>query len=102
MKLFKVKIDNDPGGWKSGEDPSTLVLANTSEEAIQKVKDGWGMNWNIDNGSITYIYGPNCHEFKHITNRSEFSAAEIIFQLPGYTVEIKNIRKEKLNRINKI
>lgn len=35
MKLFNVRIDNDPGGWKSGEDAHVLVLANDKEEATK-------------------------------------------------------------------
>ena len=36
MKIFKVSIDNNPGGWKSGPDPSVLVPANNVEDAISK------------------------------------------------------------------
>lgn len=42
MKLFRVTIDNDPGGWKSGLDRYVLVPAETEDEAIEKVKCGFG------------------------------------------------------------
>jgi len=41
-KIFKVTIDNNPGGWKQGEDPSILVIAESEIEAISLVKTGWG------------------------------------------------------------
>ena len=101
MKIFNVSIDNNPGGWKSGSDPSILVLAKNKKDAIEKVKGGWGENWKYVDGEHVYIYGPECDK-SWINDNSVFSASEIKFELPGYTVEIKNIRKEKLNKINKI
>ena len=49
MKLFNVTIDNDPGGWKSGEDKHVLVLAHNSDEAIDLVQNGnWGEKYDYE------------------------------------------------------
>ena len=47
-KIFKVTIDNNHGDWKSGEDHSVLVVAETSKEAIKMVKEGWGEKHNFE------------------------------------------------------
>lgn len=99
MKLFKVTIDNNPGGWKSGEDPHVLVPANSKEEAIQKVKDGWNDKWNYNDNLMTLTYGNFKKEFSYVSERSQLSASEIKFE--GYDIHIKPIRKAKLDRIEK-
>lgn len=97
MKLFKVTIDNNLGGWKSGEDPSVLVPANDVEGAIQKVIDGWVEDYDFKNRC--YIYKKGTNEFSHIRKDSRLSGMEIKFD--GYDIHIKNPRKAKLDRINK-
>ena len=99
MKLFKVSIDNNPGGWKSGEDPSVLVVANDKGEAIQKVKDGWDAKWDYTDGEVITTYKKMTKEFSYVRNDSQFSASEILFD--GYDLHIKSIRKAKLDRIDK-
>ncbi len=102
MKIFKVSIDNNPGGWKSGEDPSELVIADSKEEAIEKVKNGWSSSYNFDkNDNPFYEYGflPNSFLPNNKTlsknERTEFRAIEIKFS--GY--DITTVREEKLKRI---
>jgi hypothetical protein len=98
MKIFKVTIDSNPGGWKSGEDPSVLVPAKNKEEAIQKVKDGWGDKWEHKDDGIIVTYMKMVKVFP-IRESSRLSAEEIRFD--GYDIHIKSPRKAKLDRINK-
>lgn len=93
MKIFKVSIDNNSGGWKSDEDPSELVIANSEEEAIEKVKNGWTYNYDYKNNTYEYGFYPN--ESHYINENTRFSAIEIKFS--GY--DITTIREEKLKRI---
>ena len=97
MKIFKVKIDNNPGAWKSGEDPSVLVIANTEQEAIEKVKNGWGGQWDYKCHSITFSKNIK-NDFAYVRPNSQLSATEIIFE--GY--EIINVRKAKLKKLNEL
>jgi hypothetical protein len=101
MKLFEVVIDNDPGGWKSGNDNSVLVIAKTEEEAIEKVKKGWSYNWETNNGNviITYTQKPDGSGFTYISLNANLHAKEVKFA--DYDVHIKNPRKAKLDRIEK-
>lgn len=103
MKIFLVTVDNNPGGWKSGNDPSTLVLANDVNDAIQKVKGGWwdNLEWSDENGKREYfrIYG-KFNTYTPVREDSVISAMEIKFMLEGYEVEVFNIRKKKLDKIN--
>ena len=100
MKLFRVRIDNNPGGWKSGEDPHMLVFAKDKEEAIQKVRDGWNEKWDYNNNIVTLTYGENFQkEFSIVSEESQLSASEIKFD--GYDIHIKPTRKAKLDRIEK-
>lgn len=100
MKIFKVRIDNNPGSWKQGEDHSVLVVANSSKEAIEKVKSGWGERYDHKNDAILYTPEKGSEYSPYISDRAEFSCYEITFE--GYEVFIglKDIRKEKLDRIN--
>ena len=99
MKLFKVSIDNDPGGWKSGENPSLFVPANNKEEAIQKIKNGWDNKWDFNSDGCVITYMKIKKEFPIINENSTLSASEIKFD--GYDIHIKPIRKAKLDRIDK-
>lgn len=105
MKIFKVSIDNNPGGWKSGEDPYMLVIANDKDEAIEKVKNGWGDKWEYNHKEndgipvIIYTKKPSDKGYNIVTHDSEFRVSEIRFE--GYDVHIKNERKAKLDRIDK-
>jgi hypothetical protein len=100
MKLFKVSIDNNPGGWKSGEDPHVLVFAENKVEAIKKVKDGWEYKWDYTDEGVILTYGKNFKkEHSYVNDKSQLSASEIKFD--GYDIHIKPIRKAKLDRINK-
>ena len=99
MKLFEVSIDNNPGGWKSGQDPHVLVFAENKEEALQKVKDGWDNKWEHTNEGTILTYGKMKKEFSYVSDRSELSAKEIRFD--GHDIHIKPTRKAKIDRINK-
>jgi len=104
MKIFKVSIDNNPGGWKSGEDPYMLVIAKDENEAIEKIKNGWGDKWqfnhNENNGVPIIIYTSNPDKgYNLVRNNSVFKVSEIRFE--GYDVHIKKPRKAKLDRIDK-
>jgi len=105
MKLYKVSIDNNPGGWKSGDDPSVLVIATNKEEAFEKVRNGWGDKWsyNPDKGegipTTTYTQKPPDKGYSLIRSDSELSAYEIKFD--GYDIHIKTPRQAKLERIEK-
>lgn len=98
MKLFDVSIDRNPGGWKSGDDPHVLVVANNKEEAIQKVKDGWDNKWDYTEEGVILTYMKMKKEFP-IREEYRLSASEIRFE--GYDIHIKSIRKAKLDRIEK-
>ena len=79
MKLFQVRIDNDPNEWKSGEDPKVIVIAETKEEAIQMVKDGWSSSYSSIIGDNHLSYGYHDNEF--ISNSASISAIEIRFSM---------------------
>jgi hypothetical protein len=98
MKIYNVKIDNNPGGWKSGEDHTILVIANTPEEAIQKVYEGWSEKYDFDNNCI--IYGNNKGYGPFISDRAILSATEVIFQDCEILIGKSEIRKQKLNKLN--
>jgi len=105
MKLYKVSIDNNPGGWKQGEDPSVLVIATDKEDALQKVKNGWGDKWEYDHTKnegipiTTYMQNPPDRGYNLVKSDSVLSAHEIRFD--GYDIHIKNERQAKLDRIEK-
>ena len=99
MKIFEVRIDNDPGGWKSGNDNHLLVIADDEESAIEKVKNKWGEISNFDDGKHTTRFGffevQEGSYVPYISNSARLSAKEIIFD--GYM--LSTIREEKLKRI---
>jgi hypothetical protein len=99
MKIFKVSINNNPGGWKSGEDPSELVIADSREEAIEKVKNGWTSDYDYKNAVYEYGFFPkdSLGVGAYINENTTFSGVEIKFS--GY--DITTIREEKLKRIIK-
>jgi hypothetical protein len=99
MKIYKVKIDNDPGGWKSGDDASVLVIAENKDDAVNKVKTGWAYNYG--DGKYTYSQTPakENHMESYISKYANVTATEIIFR--DYDVHIKNPRQAKLDRIDK-
>jgi len=103
MKIFKVSIDNNPGGWKSGDDPSVLVVATDKNDALQKVRNGWGDKWDYDKNEgmsiTTYMQNPPDKGYKIVRKDSVLSAMEIRFD--GFDVHIKNPRQAKLDRIEK-
>ena len=78
-KIFKVTIDNNPGAWKSGEDRSYLVIAETKDEAIQIIKTGkWGEKLEYDeNHNYSYAFGYDVGDYKmtnkpYISNDAQF------------------------------
>jgi hypothetical protein len=98
MKLFEVSIDRDPGGWKSGNDPHVLVIANSKEEAIKKVREGWDYKFEHTEDGVVLTYMKMKKEFP-IRAEYNISASEIKFD--GYDLHAKSIRKAKLDRIEK-
>jgi hypothetical protein len=99
MKIFRVTIDNDPGGWKSGLDRYVLIPAKTKEEAIEKMKNGFGerfVTMEENDGEYCYEYKPN-GEVPYMSTNCRISAIEIRFE--GY--ELINKRQAKLERILK-
>ena len=104
MKIYKVSIDNNPGGWKQGEDPSVLVVAENKDKALKKVKNGWGDKWEYDHTNdeipiTTYMQKPPSKGYSLVRKDSKLSAIEIRFD--GYDIHIKNPRQAKLDRIKK-
>lgn len=98
MKLFEVTIDNNPGGWKSGSDPYVLVIAETKEEAIEMVKNGYSKKFlssSENDGEYAYMYGKFEGEYERIYEDTRLSAIEIKFQ----GLEITTVREQKLKRI---
>ena len=93
MKLFEVSIDNNPGGWKSGNDNHVLVLAETKEDAIEKVKDGYSKTY----GNYSYTYGNFEGKNEYIAGGAKLHATEIKFE--GY--DYIPVREAKLKRILK-
>jgi len=98
FKLYEVRIDNNPGGWKSGNDAHVLVIAQTEEEAIEKVINGWTKDWDFNNGKTTYIYGSKSEGKEFISKDGKLSAIEIKFD--EYDI-IKILRETKLKKIIK-
>jgi len=101
MKLFQVRIDNDPGGWKSGQDNHVLVIAETSDAAVEMVKNGWSKTYGyqdeVNCENFTYTYGNFPGQNEYISDDAELSATEIKFQ----GVKLTTIREAKLERILK-
>jgi len=90
LKIFEVQIDNDPGGWKSGEDLKILAFAESKEEAIGKVSADWDRMYN--NGH-KILYGINHDKkesisLKYISKKANLSAIEICFN--DYHIKISN------------
>ena len=100
MKIFRVRIDNSPGDWKSGEDPTILVLADTPMEAVQKVKDGWVEKYDFDKNCIIYGKIDGKGYTPYISDRAILSATEVVFLDCEIMVGKAQIRKEKLKNIN--
>lgn len=99
MKIFKVSIDNNPGAWKQGQDPSVLVPAETENEALEMVKNGWSEGWgglDKETNTFSHKYGYGLGK-NYIRKDTRLSVVEIIFE----GIEITTIREEKLKRINK-
>ena len=98
MKIFKVTIDNDPGEWKSGNDPEFLVLANTPEEAIEQIKSGKIVE-NYKRGKIIIGEKIDSNDYyshePYIRNSANIIATEIIF--PGYV--LTPIRQAKIEKL---
>lgn len=40
-KLFLITIDNNPGEWKDGSDPTFLIIGKNEDDVIEKIKNGW-------------------------------------------------------------
>lgn len=98
MKLFKVKIDNNPGEWRSpGMDNEIIVLAENAKDAINKVKNGWSEGIECDN-EFRYVYGYNCGN-NYTNSRTEYRAIEVSFK--DIDVVITTKREEKLKRLLK-
>lgn len=101
MKIFKVKIDNNPGSWKQGDDPSLLVIANSSEEAIEKVKAGWNERYDYKNSTLICSSKEGGFAYNsYISNKTVFSCCEIVFDEYDIFIGTKDIRKKKLENIN--
>ena len=83
VKIFQIRIDNDPGGWKQGDDQKTLVLALSEEDAIEKFKsENWGSTYDFTNGVLIYgraIDNENIQCPYVSINNSKLSATEIVF-----------------------
>jgi hypothetical protein len=100
MRIFQVKIDNDPGGWKSGEDQKILVLADTADEAIEKLKNGWGYKWDRGEDIYGFHNKKEGNVFEpYISKDARLSAREIKFE--GFEVVLTTELEKKLNRILK-
>ena len=98
MKIYEVRIYNNPGAWKQGQDESILVLANDEKGAIIKVKNGeWGEKYYYDDKSM--LLGPSGRK-PHITTGAIISAYEIKFEGYDMVIGLKDIRKKKLDKLN--
>jgi len=95
MKLFEVSIDNNPGGWKSGNDNHVLVIAESRTDAIDMVKNGYSKKWTMENGQTVFIYGNFEDEKEYISQYARLTAREIRFD----GLEITTVREQKLKRI---
>ena len=104
LKLYSVKIDNDPGGWKSGQDQSVLVVAHNTQEAIQRVKNGWGSSfgWDINKTVSTITYSQKGEHKPYILEGAILSVQEVYFDIgDNLKVEIVDVMQKKLNKIKK-
>jgi hypothetical protein len=101
MKIFQVRIDNDPGGWKSGDDTKILVLADTEDEAIDKLKNGWGYVWGHETGdTYGFITDKTKNGFQpYISEGANLYATEIKFE--GFEIVLTTELEKKLKRILK-
>lgn len=103
IRLFEVSVDTNPGGWKSGNDHTELVLAETPEEALELVEKGWSYKYEFNgkNGTVyTYGIGKDMNKPYYKKNRGyRLSVTEIKFK--GVDLILTTERKEKLNNILK-
>ena len=101
MKIFRVKIDNDPGGWKQGEDQTILVIANNDKEAIEKIQNGgWGERYDYENKAMI-LSDKDVHK-PYISRGAIFSAYEVQFEGYEIAIGLKEIRKKKLEKLNEL
>lgn len=99
MKIFRVKIDNDPGGWKQGEDQTILVVADNETDAIEKIQHGgWGEKYDYKAMIFSNkdVYKP------YISSDAIFSAYEVQFEGYEIVIGLKDIRKKKLEKLNEL
>jgi len=100
LKMFLVRIDNNPGAWKSGSEPQVIVIATDKNEAIEKVKNGWGEGGHFDKKTDDYFYSYGFGEgHNYIGNNAHLSAVEITFKDEDF--KVISLREEKLKRITK-
>jgi hypothetical protein len=105
-KLYRVKFDTDPGGWKSGEDPYKLVLAKSPENAKDiAIKGSWYEDLHRDKDSnlvLEWRYDEDADVFDYTRYNEEdgeirISVVEIRFE--GFEMRIDTIRGHKINDI---
>ena len=109
-KLYKVKFDTDPGGWKSGDDAHKLVLAKSPEEAKEIATKGtwykehrrevendynttWLEIWSYNEDYTTFDYT----RYDEKKGEINISVTEIRFE--GFEMRIDTIRGHKINDI---
>jgi len=98
IKMYEVRIDNDPGAWKQGREQSIIVLAIDEKDAIEQVKNGkWGELYDYESKSmILGIRGSK----PYISTGANISAYEIKFEGYEVAIGIKDIRKKKLDKLS--
>lgn len=109
-KLYKVRFDTNPGGWKHGSDPYKLVLAKNPQQAKDiAVKGSWSEefgredkddyssgfveNWRYNEDSKSFDYTMYSEEKGNI----EITVTEIRFE--GFEMRIDTVRGHKINDI---
>lgn len=97
-KLFEVTLDNNPGEWKSGDDPKYLIVAESREESIEIFKNSsYGSEWlyDGDNGIKRYGIGENIL-IPSIRDGASIYSTEIKFS--GFDIEFTN-REIKIDKL---
>jgi len=96
MKLYEVTIDNNPGAWKSsGFAEQLIVLAESVENAIKKVKFKWGLKYSDTTVEYGFFDDEDYSYCPYTASGADFTVKEI--KIDGYS--FVSIREEKLMRL---
>lgn len=94
-KLFEITMDNNPGGWKSGEDPKWLVVSESREESIEIFKNSYGTHWSYTDGVKTF---GNSDSYNNPTIRDGSNIYSVEIKFDEFDIEFTN-RETKIDKL---